>query len=248
VARVTLVDTTTTNTDMVSLSGIATSANVSSAQTAIITEVNANETKIDNLQTSVDAKPSLAQIEGSTIIAKEVTVASKSSQASVDAIPTNPLLVDDGRLDNLDTTISSRLASASYTAPSNSDITAIKTKTDQINFTGSDIQAISSNMVSLAGIATTTNVSDAQTAIIAEVNANESKIDQVSDVVDLLIKYNDNDTVFLAADNTTETIQASAYYMVVFDNDGTTRLKTISFLDATGTETTLANATKYTSI
>lgn len=36
---------------------------------------------------------------------------------------------------NLDATISSRLASASYTAPSNASIASIKTKTDSLNFT-----------------------------------------------------------------------------------------------------------------
>ncbi len=40
-------------------------------------------------------------------------------------------------LDNLDATVSSRLASASYTAPANSDIAAIKVKTDQLTFNGS---------------------------------------------------------------------------------------------------------------
>jgi hypothetical protein len=37
------------------------------------------------------------------------------------------------KLANLDATVSSRLASASYTAPANSDISAIKSKTDAIN-------------------------------------------------------------------------------------------------------------------
>lgn len=36
---------------------------------------------------------------------------------------------------NLDVAVSTRLASASYTAPANSDITAIKAKTDSLNFT-----------------------------------------------------------------------------------------------------------------
>ena len=50
----------------------------------------------------------LAQIEGSTVLAKESTVATRASQASVSAIPTNPLLTTDARLNNLDATISSR--------------------------------------------------------------------------------------------------------------------------------------------
>jgi hypothetical protein len=37
------------------------------------------------------------------------------------------------KLANLDTTVSSRLASSAYTAPANSDVTAIKAKTDLLN-------------------------------------------------------------------------------------------------------------------
>jgi hypothetical protein len=39
-------------------------------------------------QTSVDGKPTLAQIEASTVLAKEVTVAARASQTSVDGKPT----------------------------------------------------------------------------------------------------------------------------------------------------------------
>jgi len=62
VAHVTLVDTTTTNTDMrgtdsaiTSLAGIATATNVTDAQTAIIAEIDVNETKIDLLETKMQA-------------------------------------------------------------------------------------------------------------------------------------------------------------------------------------------------
>jgi len=48
------------------------------------------------------------------------------------AIPTNPLLTTDVRLNDLDATISSRLATAGYTAPDNADIVAIKSKTDNL--------------------------------------------------------------------------------------------------------------------
>lgn len=42
---------------------------------------------------------------------------------------------------NLDATVSSRLASGSYTAPDNTSITAIKTQTDKLTFHGSNIAA-----------------------------------------------------------------------------------------------------------
>ena len=101
----------------------------------------------------------LAQIEASTVLAKEATVASRSSQASVNAIPTNPVLANDARLNNLDTpistrstltapqvrnelatelsrldvAISTRLAASAYIAPDNANIQAIKTKVDTLN-------------------------------------------------------------------------------------------------------------------
>jgi hypothetical protein len=91
--------------------------------------------------TNLDSLPTLAEIEGSTVLAKEATVAAKASQSSVDAIPTTPLLA------------------ANYTAPANADIAAIKAKTDTLTNTD------------LAGIATATNVSAAQTAIISAMPA-----------------------------------------------------------------------------
>lgn len=55
----------------------------------------------------------LAEIEGET--------------DGIAAIPTNPLLTTDSRLNNLDATISSRLATSGYTAPDNADIATILT-------------------------------------------------------------------------------------------------------------------------
>ena len=43
--------------------------------------------------------------------------------------------------DSLDATMSSRLASASYTAPANSDISDIKDQTDQLVFVGDEVKA-----------------------------------------------------------------------------------------------------------
>jgi hypothetical protein len=52
-----------------------------------------------------------------TGLALEATVATKASQTSVSAIPTNPMLATDTRLNNLDATISTRLAASAYVAP-----------------------------------------------------------------------------------------------------------------------------------
>ena len=66
-------------------------------------------------------------------------------KAKTDAIPANPLLTTDTRLNNLDTTVSSRasqtsvnaipttpLLAANYTAPDNAGVAAIKAKTDNL--------------------------------------------------------------------------------------------------------------------
>ncbi len=143
VARVTLVDTTTANTDMRGTDG-------------------ANTVAPDN--------------------------------AGIAAIPTNPLLTTDTRLNNLDATISSR---SSHDDPD------------------------------LSSLATSTAVAAVQTE------------------VDKIIKYHNNQTRFFASDGTTETTQANAYSMKVYDDDDTTVLKTISFQNASGTGVTLGNATRY---
>jgi hypothetical protein len=154
---------------------LAKTSDITSAQSVIIGEVNANETKIDTLQTSVNSKPSLANIEASIILAKEATVATKASQSSVDSIPTNPLLTSDTRLNNLDATISSRLASASYTAPANSDISAIKAKTDTLPSDPADqsliIDATNSLASQISALPAPLDASATQSAVTASLNA-----------------------------------------------------------------------------
>jgi hypothetical protein len=62
-------------------------------------------------------------------------------------------------IDNVDATISSRLASASYTAPDNASVAAIKTKTDSLTFTVPaklDVNVLVVNGITLIGNGTTT--------------------------------------------------------------------------------------------
>lgn len=85
-------------------------------------------------------------------------VSALASQVSVDAIPINPLLTNDVRLDNLDVAISTRsdfdhttdqvVASnmrgtdgANTVAPDNAGIAAIQAKTDELTFTAGDVHA-----------------------------------------------------------------------------------------------------------
>lgn len=99
-------------------------------------------------RTLTQSVPTLAQIEASTVLAKEATVASRASQASVTALG-SPLQASSytappsaasnasavrtelaTELSRIDVAVSTRLATAGYTAPANADIAAIKTKTD----------------------------------------------------------------------------------------------------------------------
>jgi hypothetical protein len=63
--------------------------------------------------------------------------------------------------------------------------------------------------------------------------------------VDLVRKYHDNESVFLAADQSTRTTQSLAYYTVIYDDDGVTPLKTVMFTNAAGSPTALPDATGY---
>jgi hypothetical protein len=129
-ARVTLVDTTTTNTDMRGTD------NAALAATALSTATWTN---------------GLATNLGTT----NSTVAT-----------------------NLDATVSSRLAATSYTAPANSDITAIKAKTDNLPSDPADqsaveaaITAATSPLATAANLATVAGYLDTEiAAILADTN------------------------------------------------------------------------------
>jgi len=110
-------------------------ANVSSrlATTSYTAPDNANTALI---KVKVDTLPILTQIEASTVLAKESTVNTKASQASVNAIPTNTVLVTDTRLDKLDANVSSRLTLAgiesSNVVAKEASVTSVKINTNLI--------------------------------------------------------------------------------------------------------------------
>lgn len=91
----------------------------------------------------------LAQIEASTVLAKEATLATKASQLSVNALATPPTPAQNAaavrtelttELGRMDAAISTRLASTGYTAPANADIAAIRAKTDVL--VNADLSAV----------------------------------------------------------------------------------------------------------
>jgi hypothetical protein len=90
-------------------------------------------------QTSVDTKPTLTQIESSTLLAKEATVNTRASQVSVNNIPTNPLLADDGRLDDLNT-----IVTRVFLIPTN----PLLDNDSRLNFLDASIAATTGNILS----------------------------------------------------------------------------------------------------
>ena len=137
VARVTLVDTTTVNTDMRGTDGANTTAPANADVAAIKLQTdrmnfNGSNEILSDPQTVSSVNPQDVR-DAMKLAPSPGAPAAGSIDAELDAIPTNPALSTDTRLDNLDATVSSRLADADYTAPDNAAITSIETKIDTID-------------------------------------------------------------------------------------------------------------------
>jgi len=83
-------------------------------------------------------------------------------------------------LSRIDVPTSTRLASANYTIPNNSGIASILEDTNEL-------QNNQNQWITATGFATPTNVSNAQTAIISEINTNETKLDSIKAKTDILV-------------------------------------------------------------
>ena len=150
---------TLVNTD---LSLVAKTTELTSAKNEIIAEVNANEVKIDAVKTKVDtlqnadftttnakidSKPTLAEIEASTVIAKEAT--SQTINTKVQTLSNYNDATAQGKLDAIkaktDTLVNTDISTLSkkadtdlllkatdYVAPDNTKISQIKTKVDTL--------------------------------------------------------------------------------------------------------------------
>jgi hypothetical protein len=126
------------------------------------TTISTINTKLGTPVSSVSSDIAAVKSDTSSIDGKvDVTLSTRSSQSSVDAIPTNPLLTTDIRLNNLDATISSRLAASSYVAPDNSGIAAIKAKTDNLPSDPADNSEILGAIAAIPAGATPEQIADA---------------------------------------------------------------------------------------
>jgi hypothetical protein len=111
-----LVDTATTLTNKPTIPSVV----------QIRQEMDANSTKLANLDATVSSRlsPSGTLAVVTTLTNAPASVTPAQIRAEMDANST--------KLANLDATVSSRLAGSAYTAPANSDIAAIKSKTDAL--------------------------------------------------------------------------------------------------------------------
>jgi hypothetical protein len=94
------------------------------------------------------------------------------SAASVASAVRTEMDSNSTKLANLDATISSRLASASYTAPANSDISAIKSKTDNLPSDPADQSLLEA---AIAGI-TAPSANTVASAVRSELTAELAKV------------------------------------------------------------------------
>ena len=80
---------------------------------------------------------------------------------------------------------------------------------------------------------------------ISAIRSEAEKINQIADLLQLIKKYHDNKTEFLNANKTQKVTQQNAHHIVIYDDDGITPIKEISFLDSSGNSSNLINAAGY---
>ena len=107
----------------------------------------------------------------------------QSIDARVVAIPTNPLLTNDARLDHLDADVSSRLSTIGYTAPDNTSIADIKADVENVTYGLSAIKTDTGNIV------TSVNTMAVDVALIKKVESKRWKI-----INNQMIFYDDDNT------------------------------------------------------
>lgn len=141
---------------------------------------------------------------------------------NVGLIPTNPVLVTDLRLDDIapikaktdnlpsdpasNTQVNTRLASSSYVAPDNATITsiaslvsAIKSKTDQITFTGGNVNSIAQVVSDKTGYELTTTERQAIASAVESAILNEGDGQAIIDTIVTAIGNSNIDEIALVA-------------------------------------------------
>lgn len=73
----------------------------------------------------------------------------------------------------------------------------------------------------------------------------EGAVDLIRGYIEDILRYHDNDTRFLGIDGLTEVTQPDCYYMVLYEDDGVTELKRISFRNSSNQPVAMPLATRY---
>lgn len=156
------------------------------SNTQVNTRLASSDSRLNNLDATISSRepssdPRLAHLDAdvSSRLPTSSYVAPDNAdisaiKAKTDNLPSDPasntqvntrLASSDGRLNDLDAPISTRLPASSYVAPDNSDIVAIKAKTDQLTFAVDGVNAHTNNIPAVNVQAIVDGVLDEQTSL-----------------------------------------------------------------------------------
>lgn len=154
-----------------------------------------DNTGIADIKAKTDNLPS-DPADQSLIISAISGIASAPSASSVASAVRTELATE---LARLDAAVSSRLASASYTAPDNSSISSIKSKTDQITFTSGNVNAVAQVVSDKTGYALSSTERDTLATLIESHLLNEGDGQALIDAIALAIGNQNIDQIALVA-------------------------------------------------
>ena len=148
--------------------GLATSANVTAAQTALTTEINQNETKIDGIK----AKTDVLTFTGSNVHANAQVVSDKANYNLADNAITAAKIATGAFTDT-------KFATGAFNA-----VWTVATRTLTAVGDSAGVTTLLSRVTAL--VETKTEADTRQTALVSEINQNEVKIDGVKAKTDIL--------------------------------------------------------------
>jgi len=150
--------------------------------TAVLTLAAIEASTVLAKKAHVDAVPTAVRTELAPELGRmDAAVSTRATQASVTAIPTTPLLA------------------ASYVAPDNAGIAAIKAKTDQLAFTGALVQSIATTVSDKTGYSLTGGERDAISTAVQAGILNEGDGQQILNAIVGAIGNTNVDQVALVA-------------------------------------------------
>jgi len=104
-------------------------------------KISGSDTAADNVEANIGNLDAAISTECDTALSDAGVTTVRMAKLDNALLDTTWTDARAAKLDNLDAAITTRLAAADYTAPDNSSIAAIKAKTDNLNFSGTDVKA-----------------------------------------------------------------------------------------------------------